>query len=692
MSSRIAPLAALTLTVLLGSALAQGPDVIVGDITGPSNYAADATHDAFAMGTTSCNIGTTPLTWIANNNQHPVIGYSLHRIHEGRFLQVGQSWLKHGFFALQQNLCGGCQPNPNGSALGVGCSDPYGSGLNGQQADLGPKYQVNASTGAFPYPPANPTWSGSTARRCRVPLGLLDAPGAVFVAEAQYIQPEDAMNGSDDNNASYRLASVSGGPTNYALSYAGPTVRELPAIYAWSAVDPGVSIQTVDVPGAMGGRFVVAMKRTDNGNGTWHFECAVLNLNSHDSAASFTVNFANTTITNQGFYAPEWHSGEVFDNNVWTPMAASNGATWMVDMTFAQNPNSNALRWGTTYSFWFDSTDPDPTGSVLGLYRSAGSESVPAPTFPTPEWQANQTGASLDVDGATHNPFVGPIQVSAVSGTPHVVNIDGAAGAVHELFLASTPGIPNNLVTPEGQILNLDYLDSSFAPFGIQSPMPNGGYQIPFNAAATQTFVSAQLYVVDPSHPEGMRLSALTELSMGPAPRIIVECVGDNSFNAITTSGFWRVISTGASAASVTSVTFDFSNATGPAAGDFFDTNQGQMAGVFNQGTTYRNNSATLAGLDFSVSSPFPSSGFIGSNILGGGGGGANMQTVEFQFTGGLFNGVTFEFDADTDPQAQSAASTAGVEVTVSLSDGTTFNGNLAADPQNANRIFIEFQ
>ena len=43
-----------------------------------------------------------------------------------------------------------------GSALGVGCSDPYGSGLNGSQNGLGPRYEVNPHTGVFPYPYTSP--------------------------------------------------------------------------------------------------------------------------------------------------------------------------------------------------------------------------------------------------------------------------------------------------------------------------------------------------------------------------------------------------------------------------------------------------------------------------------------------------------------------------------------------------------
>src|SRR5262245_30681026 len=78
-----------------------GPDVVVGDLTGPQNYAADSTYDAYSVGTYSCNIGNNWLNWIETTNQHPVIGQNIYKMKvqaDGttRFEQIGQSWLKHG--------------------------------------------------------------------------------------------------------------------------------------------------------------------------------------------------------------------------------------------------------------------------------------------------------------------------------------------------------------------------------------------------------------------------------------------------------------------------------------------------------------------------------------------------------------------------------------------------------------------
>ncbi len=100
---------------------AVGADVIVGDLNGITKYSATNGVSAYAIGTTSCNVGDAELLWISNNNQHPVIGQNIYRYEDGRFEQMGLSWLKHGFTALQQGLCCTCQSSGTGSRLGIGC-------------------------------------------------------------------------------------------------------------------------------------------------------------------------------------------------------------------------------------------------------------------------------------------------------------------------------------------------------------------------------------------------------------------------------------------------------------------------------------------------------------------------------------------------------------------------------------------
>ncbi|MGA1490154.1 MAG: hypothetical protein ACO4B3_14275, partial [Planctomycetota bacterium] len=148
-----------------------GPDVIVGDLLTPNSYGQAGDHYAYAIGTTSCNIGTEVLLWEAATTAHPVIAQNMYRLRDGRFEQVGMSWLKHGFSALFDDICGCNCVNPfDSQILGVGCSDPYSSGLNGNQTGLGPRSEVNdPAAGLFGFPvQLDPVNQDFTWRRLRV--------------------------------------------------------------------------------------------------------------------------------------------------------------------------------------------------------------------------------------------------------------------------------------------------------------------------------------------------------------------------------------------------------------------------------------------------------------------------------------------------------------------------------------------
>ncbi|MDE0892482.1 MAG: hypothetical protein OSB14_09890, partial [Planctomycetota bacterium] len=104
-----------------------GPDIVVGDLQQTAYFGESGGMLAYSVGTVSCNWGDTGVDWVAGNNQHPVIGQNLYRLKDGKFDQLGMSWLKHGYLALAQDYCCVCQNPGSGAILGVGCSDPYGA-------------------------------------------------------------------------------------------------------------------------------------------------------------------------------------------------------------------------------------------------------------------------------------------------------------------------------------------------------------------------------------------------------------------------------------------------------------------------------------------------------------------------------------------------------------------------------------
>lgn len=419
-------LVATLIATLTASSIAQG-NIIVGDLYNLSSYGSSGGIAAFSVGTTSCNTGNQPVPWVSSTNNHPVIGLNMYRLMDGKMEQIGMSWLKHGFLALSGSVCTPCN-GPGGSQLSPGCSDPYSASLNGSQSGLGPRGEVNASTGVFPYPPASPSYPSTIGRRLQVDNDDLNSsmnPGARYFVEGHYISQYDSSVNNDEDNASYREIDVSGSGNNYNISFTNnaDTVREKAAIEAWADIDPGVEMTFVDVPGD--GRFIVGYKVTPLGNGNYHWEFAVHNLNSHDSARSFTVPLpSGASVFNVDFHGIDHHSndgenGGVYSGANWTSSVTSSSVSWQTS-THSQNPLANALRWGTLYNFRFDS-NMAPAGIVnatIGLYRSGGS--AIASFIP----QATVTKLSGDSQGGNvGQPFLTPLKVRVAAGSTPIVGV-----------------------------------------------------------------------------------------------------------------------------------------------------------------------------------------------------------------------------------------------------------------------------
>ncbi len=384
-----------SLVVPLGiadSAIAQvGPDIIVGNLYQVASYGSSNEISAFAVGNISCNSGDDWVKYFSFTNQHPVFGQNMYRLKDGRFEQIGQSWLNHSFFALSENYCfSDCQPT-NGQHLGVHCSDPYSASVNGIQSNMGPRYQVNAHTGAFPFPPANPPYSGTIDRRLQVKNDDLDPSlnvGALYFVEGQFVTPDDADAGNQNNNASYRRVTISLGTGGlscpagrYCLALGGTTQRGQPAIRAWKNHDPFVTETDVQIPDE--GLFIVGARVNNLGDGYWHYEYAVQNLNSDRSGQSFSVPLPDGVIIpleSIGFHDVDYHSGEPYDGTVWTATVESGAIRWSTT-PFDVDPNANALRWGTLYNFRFDANiGPDTTMVTLGLFKPGSPTDVAVST------------------------------------------------------------------------------------------------------------------------------------------------------------------------------------------------------------------------------------------------------------------------------------------------------------------------
>ena len=357
------------------------PDVIVGALTTPTRFGNVGGITSYGIGTTSCNLGSCWLNWIGSTPDHPVIGQNMFRLKDGRFEQVGQAWLKHGFAADAQNLCGTCNTPPDGTHLGVNCSDPYSSSLNGSQTRMGPKDDVDPNTGVFPYPDSRIDTTGDAIfKRLQVHDVDLDPglnPQAAYFVEGQYVTRDDAAAGKNANNASYRGVTIGPAPT-YSLTFVGATHVQKAGIQAWKTVDPTVT--ETNVP-ASDGLLILSAKATALGGGIYHYEYALQNLTNHRAGQSFSVPIPpGTVVTNLGFHDVDYHSGDPYDGTDWTPTVGLTYVKWSTQ-TYDVNPNANALRWGTLYNFRFDANVAPGTSSIaIGLFRPGVPDSVAVTT------------------------------------------------------------------------------------------------------------------------------------------------------------------------------------------------------------------------------------------------------------------------------------------------------------------------
>jgi len=336
---------------------------------------------AYSIGASTCNLGTCWANWFVNTEQHPVFAENLFRLKNGRLEQIGQSWVTHRLFALSGILCEpDCMPT-NGQHLGAHCSTSNSASATGAQSNRGPKSEVDASAGSYEFPFTGQGVTGNNIyKRLQVHNEDLEPglnPDAFYFLEGQNVTEDDASAGMLHNNASWRQVLVA--PATLNLLMTGPTEREQPAIHAWAAFDPEVTLETVDVPDE--GRFFVASRATQLDGGTWHYEYAIQNLNSHRSSAAFCVPIAaGVTLSSIGFHDVDYHPGDGpggvnYDGTDWSVSVGAGAVTWSTQ-TEDENVLANALRWGTLYNFRFDANAPPTARSgTLGLFKP-GTPSV----------------------------------------------------------------------------------------------------------------------------------------------------------------------------------------------------------------------------------------------------------------------------------------------------------------------------
>ncbi|MCH2147587.1 MAG: hypothetical protein MK073_07210 [Phycisphaerales bacterium] len=358
-----------------------GPDVVAWTIAGENSfdmnyYGSEGGIGGYAIATQSCNFGDMEANWYGGTNDIPTIASNAFRLKDGVFEQIGmQSFMKHSFCAVSEPGCGNCQSTPC-STLGIGCADTYWAGLNANGEV--PRSDVNAYTGFYNYPftdsPEGPSSLRGNLQIANSDVDPSQNPGARYFVEGMYVTQDDADYGNQMNNASWReieFNSISD-PNGIGNGPAQTNVGD-PAIVAWSEIDPEVELQIIDTDT---GRLYLASKVSDNGDGTYHYEYAIHNLNCERAVGSVEINTGEVAPTNVGIHFAPTNSGSNYSNQTWNISNENGVLSWSTE-SYSSNANANALRWGQMYNFRFDSASPPADGDLsINYFVPGGPEGI----------------------------------------------------------------------------------------------------------------------------------------------------------------------------------------------------------------------------------------------------------------------------------------------------------------------------
>jgi hypothetical protein len=497
-------------------AFAPGPDVIMGNLPTLIQAGSNGTQVGLMMGTDICNNGDVPVNWFRlPETDHPVIPQNLYRMSGGtnnndRFEQIGQSWAMHQFFPLQNNACGfGCTASPDSAHLGVGCSTSDTAGLNASPQAVGSRAWINPFTGIFPST-ANShtghTHDGTTHRILVEGSDLNPAmnPGATYYGEAQLVTAHEyawcqSHPGQCNmfNNVSYRQFAVTG-TTSFSFATVGATVRETPALFAW----PGATVQIIEPEPGVDGRAYLAYKVTQFGPWEWHYEYAIYNENLDRGINYFSVpaGCGIGSATNVAFHAPLNHPGFADDGTVgnagysnapWSIAIGDRRAFWFTE-TFAQNPNANALRWGTLYNFRFDGGPPISGTAGIGFFKTGTAVTLPVqgpapectPTIPPPSPTA--TVPPTATPSPTFDPPPTPTATATATASPTATICDKMV--TQNFDSVSAPALPPGWSSA-------DWVTSTTDP----DTAPNDAFVIAPSFVSDRRLDSVGLSVISPS-------------------------------------------------------------------------------------------------------------------------------------------------------------------------------------------------
>ncbi len=378
-----------TLAVELDDGMEEArADAVVTDVTGIEQRGRLGAEASFAMRTVICNLGDAPMDWHRNPDpRHPFLVFNMYKLTEARVEQIGQSWVKHGYSASQGSGCGeACIRFGSNQYLGIGCSDVYGVGTNARQSTFGPRREIDPWLGAYTFEgshldlnadgPFNPV--ENILRAHDDDLDPTTDPSAKYFIELLVLTHDDSDHTNSVGYKEFSLAGEPGGTWDTDFHEGAATPGNI--LWEWFGGD-----FTIFPEGAPeeDGRSYLKTRVSDNGDGSWHYEYAIYNLDMRRGISSFSLPIpGSATLSNIDFHAPLSH-GEGYSNEPWELTREGSTLSWSTQ-SFSENPGANPLRWGTLYNFSFDA-DTEPGDGIVsivpylpgGIENYTGTASIP---------------------------------------------------------------------------------------------------------------------------------------------------------------------------------------------------------------------------------------------------------------------------------------------------------------------------
>jgi len=360
----------------------------------PNGYAG------MAISTTSHNVGSVPVEWFSPgnvgetlDNRHPFIGQNMYRLRDGRLEQIGQAFIKHGFYS--ENVM--CDNPPSGDFLGVGCFDTYDTVSNQIHLYLGPRSEINPltgywepcgshfDTGEIGYPASAPgdcvrthgsAGHAGTDHRIGVydqDILAADSLSDIYI-EGFYIVAEDE---DISNNWRHRAIEMefSAAFNRWLFNDIGGETQT-PVVEAW-ADEIDTALPTSE------GEVLVGSRVVDLG-GAYRYEYNVYNMNLDREIRSFSLPLSDgVTPLLVGFHAVPEDEETQFSMADWPHTIGPDFIKWEAPApdTGAGEEHPNTIRYGTMYTFWFTTLEPpSPARVALEQYKPGVEDTLTAYT------------------------------------------------------------------------------------------------------------------------------------------------------------------------------------------------------------------------------------------------------------------------------------------------------------------------